>query len=110
MRQPIADLLDKHLDHRVIETAVDRNALPAASSAQPSPELVAAAHLADAHHRSSETLAGRALTALFTLPLRGRKHRGPIRYDDVVRPELRTGTGEALTARIYRSDRTGPTS
>jgi hypothetical protein len=76
----------------------------------PAPELVAAAHLADAHHRGGETLAGRALTALFTLPMRGRKHRGSIRYDDVVSPALRTGTPETLTARIYRCDRTGPIS
>jgi hypothetical protein len=64
--------------------------------------LVVAAHVADAHHRGGENVAGRLLTAAFALPLRGRKHRGKIRYDDIIRPDLRTGTGEFLTKRIYR--------
>jgi hypothetical protein len=40
---------------------------------------------------------------VLTAPLRGRRHRDPIKYDDIVRPELRTGHGDALTARVYRS-------
>ncbi len=100
MRQPLSDLLDKHLDHRVIE-------LPWTESIQcrvvgsPPPELVAAAHVADAHHRSGETIAGRALTAALTVPLRGIKHRTPILYDDIVKPSLRTGKNQPLEARIY---------
>ena len=67
--------------------------------------LIAAAASADAHHRGGETVAGRALTAALTLPLRRRRHRGAIRYDDVVRPDLRTGDGEILTAKVYRPGR-----
>ena len=40
---------------------------------------------------------------MLTLPLRRRKHRGPILYDDIVRPDLRTGTSEPLTPKIYRT-------
>ena len=101
MRQPLADLLDKHLDHRVIE-------LPWTGTVEcrvvgsPPPDLVAAAHEAEAHHRGGETLAGRALTAAFTLHLRRRKHRSPIRYNDIVRPEYHTATDDTLSRRIYR--------
>lgn len=100
MRQPLADLLDKHLDHRVIELPWTGSVACRVVGA-PSAALVASARDADAHHRGGETVAVRVLTALLTVPLRRRKHRGPIRYDDIVRPELRTGSGELLTARIY---------
>ncbi len=101
MRQPIADLLDKHLDNRVIELAWTGH-VACRVVGSPPPDLIAAAHEADAHHRGGETLAGRVLTAAFTLPLRHRKHRSPIRYDDIARPDLRTGTNETLTAKIYK--------
>lgn len=101
MRQPIADLLDKHLDHRVIELWWTGSVGCRVVGAPPQ-ELVAAAHDVDAHHRSGETLAGRLLTTLFALPLRARKHRGPILFDDIVRPELRSQSDEPLTNTIYR--------
>jgi SAM-dependent methyltransferase len=101
MRQPLADLLDKHLDHRVIELAwTDTIACRVVGS--PPQELVAAASTAEAHHRGGETLAGRALTVALTLPLRRDKHRAPILYDDIVKPALRTGRAETLEKRIYR--------
>ena len=101
MRQPLADLLDKHLDHRVIELPWT-DTIICRVVGSPTADLVIAAQEADAHHRGSETIAGRALTAVFTAPLRGQKHRNPIFYDDIVKPQLRTGTGEPLSARIYR--------
>jgi SAM-dependent methyltransferase len=100
MRQPLADLLDKHLDHRVIELRWNGSVACRVVGTPPA-ELIAAAHESDAHHRGGETLAGRALTAGLTLPLRRRKHRGPILYDSIVRPDLRTGSGETLSPRIY---------
>ncbi|HEX3087224.1 MAG TPA: methyltransferase domain-containing protein [Ilumatobacteraceae bacterium] len=100
MRQPLADLLDKHLDHRVIELAWT-DSIACRVVGTPPAELIAAAKVADAHHRGGETVAGRALTAVLTLPLRRRKHRGPILYDHIVKPELRTGTGDPLENRIY---------
>ncbi|MBK5333743.1 MAG: methyltransferase domain-containing protein [Ilumatobacteraceae bacterium] len=100
MRQPLADLLDKHLDHRVIELHWTATVACRVVGAPP-PELVVAAHVADAHHRGGETIAGRLVTAAFALPLRGRKHRGAIRYDDIIRPDLRTGANDPLTKKIY---------
>ena len=102
MRQPLADLLDKHLDHRVIELPW-RGTVACRVIGSPSKALVEAAHDADAQHRRTETLVGRLLTSLLTVPLRRRKHRGPIRYDAIVRPELRTGNSATLSARIYRA-------
>jgi hypothetical protein len=101
MRQRLADLLDKHLDHRVIELHWTGTVACRMVGAPP-PELVVAAHVADAHHRGGETVAGRLLTAAFAFPLRGQKHGGKIRYDDIIRPDLRTGTDESLTKKIYR--------
>jgi SAM-dependent methyltransferase len=101
MRRPLADLLDKHLDHRVIELAWT-GTIDCRVVGSPPPELVANARVADAHHRDGETMAGRLLTALFTVPLRQSKHREPIRYDDIVKPELRTGRPDLLANRIYR--------
>jgi len=109
MRQQVADLLDKNLDDRVVELRWQDD-VGCRVVGTPPPKLVTAAQSTDAHHRGGETLAGRALTTAFTVPLRARKHRAPIRYDEIVRPDFRTGTGETLTARIYRCDRTRPTS
>jgi SAM-dependent methyltransferase len=101
MRQPLADLLDKQFDHRVIELHWT-GTIACRVVGTPPPELVAAAHEADAHHRGGQTAASRALTAAVTLPLARRKHRTPILYDDIIRTDLRTGTAEALTKQIYR--------
>jgi SAM-dependent methyltransferase len=103
MRQPLADLLDRHLDHRIIELPWNATVSCRVEGA-PSPALIAAAARADAHHRGGETAMGRALTAALTLPLRRHKHREPIRFDDIIRPELRTGSDAILTAKVYRTD------
>ena len=101
MRQPLADLLDKHLDHRVIELHWTET-IPCRVVGTPPPELIVAAHEADAHHRGGQTAVSRALTSVMTLPLHRRKHREPVRYDDIIRPDLRTGTAETLARKIYR--------
>ncbi len=100
MRQPLADLLDKHLDHRVIELPWTGSVSCRVVGAPPA-ALLDAARQADAHHRSSETVVSRVVTMLLTLPLRRRQHRGPIRFDDIVRADLRTGRSDVLTADIY---------
>ncbi len=103
MRQPLANLLDKHLDHRVIELPW-RHTVACRVIGSPSPALVGDAGRAETQHRGTETLLARCLTAVLTIPLRRRKHRGPIDYDTIVRPDLRTGRGESLSARVYRAD------
>jgi hypothetical protein len=44
------------------------------------------------------------VTAAAVLPRRGQRRRSPVHFDDVVRPELRRGTGEVLERRVYRLD------
>jgi SAM-dependent methyltransferase len=103
MRQPLADLLDRHIAHRVIELPWHGavacrvvGTLPAA--------LIAAVDQSATHHRRLETVVGQMVAAVFTLPLRRRKHRGPISYDSVVAADLRTGRGDVLEPRIYHVD------
>ena len=100
MRQPLADLLDKHLDHRVIELSW-RGKVACKVVGSPPPALVDAAHAADAQHRRTETIVGRLVTSVGTLPLWRRRRRRPVQYDDIVRPDLRTGSGDTLNARVY---------
>ncbi len=101
MRQPLADLLDKHLDHRVVELHWS-GTVACRVVGEPSAALIAAARQTHAHHRGGETVAARVLAALLTLPVRRRKHRAPIAYDTIIRPDLRTGRGDPLTAKVYR--------
>jgi SAM-dependent methyltransferase len=103
MRQPLADLLDKHLDHRVIELPW-HGTVSCQIIGSPSAALIEAANRAEAAHRRTETAIGRLLTSVVTAPLRRRKHRGPISFDEIVRPDLRSGRDEALRARVYRFD------
>ena len=103
MRRPLANLLDKHLDHRVIELPW-RGTVACRVIGAPSTALVEAATRSETAHRGTETMVGRSLTAMLTVPLRRRTHRGPIAHDTIVRPDLRTGRGEVLSARVYRFD------
>lgn len=101
LRQPLADLLDRNLEHRIIELPW-RGTVACRVDGVPSAELLATADAAVVHHHAGQTLAGRALTALLTLPMRGRKRRQSIYLDDVVRADLRTGQSELLVPRVYR--------
>jgi SAM-dependent methyltransferase len=97
-------LLDEVLEYRIIalhwEGTVDVRV-----EGTVDPQFMAEALAAEARRHGGETTAGRLLTAVMTLPHRGRLHRGPILYDDIVKPELRTGTGEVLERRVYRVER-----
>jgi SAM-dependent methyltransferase len=99
LRQQVADLLDRNLDARVIELrwtgSVSCRVVGTAA-----PDLLDGAAL-PTHHRSGETLLARWLTAVLTLPWRARRRRDVIFYDDIVRPELRTGGREPLQAKVY---------
>lgn len=74
----------------------------------PDPHLVASALAPDAptHHGGGrvEELATGVLTAALTLPRRHHRRTTPVRYDAVVRPDLRRGTDETLESRVYRVD------
>lgn len=101
MRQAVADLLDRHLDHRVIELRWN-NQLQARVVGEPSPTLVTMSHDPSVQHRSGQALAARLLTAVFTFWRR--RHRGGIRLDSLLRSELRTGSDDVLSHRTYAFD------
>jgi SAM-dependent methyltransferase len=66
------------------------------------PLFEATARSAAAQHRAGESFGGRMLTATMALPHRRSRRRKPVLFDDVVKPELQTGTGERLQRRLYR--------
>jgi SAM-dependent methyltransferase len=102
MRSAVADLLDRHLDARVIELPW-RGTVSCRVVGTPSADLLGH-HAADTQHRTGETMLARVLTAVLTLPRRVVRRRPTLRFDDVVKPELRRGRGEVLGARIYTFD------
>lgn len=96
---PIKRLIDSRHHHNIIGlhwTGVQ----PIRVEGAHDPDFVERTINAEAHHvRGAEARVARALTAALTV---GRpRRRGPIRWDDVVRPELRTGDGSVLEARRY---------
>jgi len=66
--------------------------------------LVEQVAIADVHHKNVETLAVRVLTKVFTVPQRSKRRKGPVLYDSIVKPEMRTGKRHELEQRLYRSD------
>lgn len=103
MRQPIADLLDRHLDHRVVELRWV-GTVPYRVDGRVSDRLLSEVAEGEFHHRGGEALASRLLTVVLTAPLWRQRRRQPIRFDEVVRPEFRRGTAEVLDRRVYRLD------
>ena len=99
----MARLLDSEFDHRVTWLRWSGR-IDVQVEGVPDGRLVEAALAADVHHRVTESLASRVLTGLLTVPLRSKRRRAPIPYDNVVRPDLRRGLGEMLERRVYRAD------
>ena len=99
----LADLLDSEFDHRIVSLRWEGSVKYRVEGTPPD-ELVAEALATGGHQRVGQTIAARALTAVATAPLRGRRRRDPVRFDDVVAERHRRGTGEFLEARVYRLD------
>jgi len=101
LRRPLADLLDSHLDHRVVELPW-QGTVPYRVDGTVSEELLASAHEGEFKHRSGQTLVTRALTTAFVLPRRGDRRRDPVAFNDIVRPHLRRADNPLLRPQIYR--------
>jgi SAM-dependent methyltransferase len=99
----LADLLDSEFDHRIVSLPWE-GSVKYRVEGSPPPELVAEAMASGGHQRVGQSLAARAVTAALTWRLRGRRRRDPVRFDDVVAPHLRRGTGEVLRPQVYRLD------
>lgn len=101
LQHRLGRLLDRDLDHRVIELAW-RGHLPHRVIGSPSEALVTEAATADADHRVVESVAARWVTAAMSLPWRRRARREPVWFNEVVHPDLRRPIDEALTPGVYR--------
>ena len=97
----LADLLDADFDRRVAVLQWTGRP-PVRVEGRPPVALVDAARATGSHHRVGQDVVARALTAVMAAPRRGQRRRAPILLDDVLRPDLRTGSGEVLQRRVYR--------
>jgi SAM-dependent methyltransferase len=97
----LANLLDADFDRRVVGLRwTGRIDLDVEGEADPA--VVRAALESGARHRVAQSLAARMLTAAMTAPRRRQRRREPVRFDDIVKPELRTGRNDPLERRVYR--------
>lgn len=99
----MAKLLDSEFDHRVVGIWWT-DTVDVLVEGQLDAAFIAAGLATEAHHQTGQTLISRAVTAVATLPYRRLRRRAPVLFDDVVRPELRRGTAEVLTRKVYSVD------
>lgn len=97
----LATLLDADFDSRVVSLSWTGRA-DVRVEGTPEPAFVRAALATGAHHRVGQSVVSRLLTVMLTLPRRSQRRTRPLEFDQVVRPELRRGTGEALENAVYR--------
>jgi SAM-dependent methyltransferase len=101
IERQLANLLDADFDRRIIGLAWEGR-IDLRVEGEVEPALADAALASGAHHRAAQSVAARALTAAMTLPRRGQRRREPVRFDAIVKPELRTGRADPLERRVYR--------
>jgi SAM-dependent methyltransferase len=100
MEREINALIDRHFDDCVIGVPWTGSVRYRVEGAV-DPLLVHEVAASDVGHREAATAATRVLTAAFTAPLRSKRRRAPVMFDDIVKPELRTGTPHVLEQRRY---------
>jgi SAM-dependent methyltransferase len=104
----LADLLDADFDRRIVALSWSGH-FDLKTEGTPDPALVTEALASDSDHRVGQTIVARLLTRALTVPHRRRRRSAPVYYDDIVKPDLRTGRREPLQRQVYRVDR-GPES
>lgn len=99
LESSVKALIDSRHHHNIVALRWE-GTQPARVEGVHDPAFVEATIHAEAHHHGTEAVVARALTAALTVGKRRR--RGPVRFDDVVKPELRRGDGALLEPRLYR--------
>jgi SAM-dependent methyltransferase len=94
-------LLDRAFEYRVVSLHWEDN-VDVRVEGELDPLFEATARSAGVRHRAGQTFGGRLLTAAMALPHRRHRRTKPVLFDEIVKPELRTGTGERLQKRRYR--------
>lgn len=97
----LAKLLDDDFDSRVVSLPWT-GTVEVRVEGSLDPGFASDALAVDAHHQIGQSVVTRALTTMLTAPRRGQRRRRPIEFDQIVRPDLRRGTGETLRREIYR--------
>ena len=100
IERELNSLVDRYLDDWIIEFRWTGDVAYSVSGSVPE-DLVARVAASGVHHKNVETLLGRVLTVVFTLPLKRRRRRAPVMFDSIVKPEFRTGTPHELEHRRY---------
>lgn len=99
--RPLARQLEAHIHENLVKLRWE-GSVPHRVEGTLDPAFVRRTFAADAPHHGAQSVVARALTKVL-VPRGHRPH--PVRYDDVVKPEMRTGTGELLEPRVYRVGR-----
>jgi SAM-dependent methyltransferase len=100
LRTAVTRVLDSRFDHRVIELPWSTT-IPHRVVGSVSDHMWNAAHDSDATHRGRDAFAARVATRVMALPRRRQRRATPVRLDDIVKPELRNGSPQPLTAQLY---------
>jgi SAM-dependent methyltransferase len=93
-------LLDRAFDYRIVSLRWNET-IDVRIEGSLDPLFEATARSAETQHRPGQTLGGRLLTATMALPHWRHRRSAPVLFDDIVKPELRIGTGERLQKRLY---------
>jgi SAM-dependent methyltransferase len=93
-------LLDRAFDYRVVSLRWNES-VDVRVEGSVDPLFAATARSAETRHHPGQTFGSRLLTATMALPHRHHRRSAPVLFDDIVKPELRTGTGERLQKRLY---------
>ena len=102
VRQALDDVLNSKFDHRVIQFHW-KDSFHLRTEGELAPQFVDEAMAAEGHRRGWETVAVQAVTAALTWPVRRRRRDVRLRFNDIVKPELRRAQDEVLTNKIYRA-------
>jgi SAM-dependent methyltransferase len=100
LEKRMARMLESRFQHNIVSLRWEGD-VPHRVDGKPDPEFIRRTLAADAPHHAAASTAARILTRVMV----GRGHpRRPLLYDDLVKPELRTGRREILEPRIYDID------
>lgn len=101
VRRQLDNVLNSRFEHRVVQLHWS-GAVRLRVEGELDPAFAAEAMAAPGHQRTWETVAVQQLTKVLTARTRSRRRRARVRYNQVVKPELRRADDPVLERRIYR--------
>lgn len=107
VRRALDHVLNSKFEHRVIQLHW-KDQMRLRVDGELDPAFAAEAMAAPGHQRTWETVVVQGVTAALTAPTRRRRRRVRLRYNDIVKPELRRAEDVVLEPRIYRPGADAP--